>query len=123
MQKSYLTFFEEICTTAATIANQILVKDVEKPTDSVKETAAVLQNDYKELAAKINASDENTEFSKEDFAKLLVAVTIIATNLETIIQKQQHTLDKYRTHIITKLQDVLEGNTQEEINSLAKELF
>lgn len=125
MNAKYLSLFTEIAHATEIIAEQVMAYDREQNDEKGERTAQVMRDDYGHLYDKMNVSDfDSNILTKEDYQKLLVGALIVVNNINTKIENEQKAVNRYNIDIIPKLNRILnECETQEQINTLANEIF
>ena len=79
-----------------------------------------MRDDYLNLHDKLVNGEE---LNKADFARLLVGAIIITNQLDARIKNEQKALDGYKLDVIPKLDRINNTEEEEEVASLAEELF
>ena len=125
MNAKYLSLFTEIAHATEIIAEQVMAYDREQNDEKGEHTAQVMRDDYSRLYDKMNVSDfDSNVLTKEDYQKLLVGALIVVNNINTKIENEQKAVNRYNIDIVPKLNRILnECETQEQINTLANEIF
>lgn len=120
MDISYRKLFQTITVSAAQIAERVMDLDTANNDNHSAAVAEKMRDDYTQLMDKI---ESNETLNKNDYAKLLVAVMIIAGQLDVKIKADQKTLAGYKADLIPKLDKIIKSENEEEIQQLANELF
>ena len=120
MDKRYKELFTLISQSVSNLAEQVMNDHQDKGEDKQQETAQTMRDDYLNLHDKLVNGEE---LNKADFARLLVGAIIITNQLDARIKNEQKALDGYKLDVIPKLDRINNTEEEEEVASLAEELF
>jgi hypothetical protein len=123
MDKKYIELFKELARATAVAAEQVMDYDKEKKDDKGFDTAKMMRDDFEALHEKISAETFNGELTKAEYAKMLVGCYVIVGNLQERIVALQKAVAGYQTDIVPKLSKIIEADTEEAAQTLAKELL
>ena len=123
MDKKYIELFKELARATAVAAEQVMDYDKEKKDDKGFDTAKMMRDDFETLHEKISAETFNGELTKAEYAKMLVGCYVIVGNLQDRIVALQKAVAGYQTDIVPKLSKIIEADTEEAAQTLAKELL
>jgi hypothetical protein len=123
MDKKYIELFKELARATAVAAEQVMDYDKEKKDDKGFDTAKMMRDDFEALHEKISAETFNGELTKAEYAKMLVGCYVIVGNLQDRIVALQKAVAGYQTDIVPKLSKIIEADTEEAAQTLAKELL
>lgn len=123
MDKKYIELFKELARATAIASEQVMDYDMEKKDDKGFETAKMMRDDFEALHEKISAETFNGELTKAEYAKMLVGCYVIVGNLQDRIVALQKAIAGYQTDIVPKLSKIIEADTEEAAQTLAKELL
>lgn len=123
MDKKYIELFKELARATAVAAEQVMDYDKEKKDDKGFDTAKMMRDDFEALHEKISAETFNGELTKAEYAKMLVGCYVIVGNLQDRIVALQKAVAGYQTDIVPKLSKIIEADTEETAQTLAKELL
>lgn len=123
MDKKYIELFKELARATAVAAEQVMDYDKEKKDDKGFDTAKMMRDDFEALHEKISAETFNGELTKAEYAKMLVGCYVIVGNLQDRIVALQKAVAGYQTDIVPKLSKIIEADTEEAAQALAKELL
>jgi len=123
MDKKYIELFKELARATAVAAEQVMDYDKEKKDDKGFDTAKMMRDDFEALHEKISAETFDGELTKAEYAKMLVGCYVIVGNLQDRIVALQKAVAGYQTDIVPKLSKIIEADTEEAAQTLAKELL
>ena len=123
MDKKYIELFKELARATAVAAEQVMDYDKEKKDDKGFDTAKMMRDDFEALHEKISADTFDGELTKAEYAKMLVGCYVIVGNLQDRIVALQKAVAGYQTDIVPKLSKIIEADTEEAAQTLAKELL
>ena len=123
MDKKYIELFKELARATAVAAEQVMDYDKEKKDDKGFDTAKMMRDDFEALYEKISAETFDGELTKAEYAKMLVGCYVIVGNLQDRIVALQKAVAGYQTDIVPKLSKIIEADTEEAAQTLAKELL
>ena len=122
MDKRYVTLFKELAQATAASAETVMDYDREKGDESGLKTATIMRDDFQDLAGRIDVTEY--VLSKSDAAKLLIAATVMANQLQGRINNMKNALAGYQTDVLPKLQDIIDNaKDDDEAKSMAEEKF
>ena len=90
---------------------------------TIKQNDSNKLNSFEALHEKISAETFNGELTKAEYAKMLVGCYVIVGNLQDRIVALQKAVAGYQTDIVPKLSKIIEADTEEAAQTLAKELL
>lgn len=123
MDKKYIELFKELARATAVAAEQVMDYDMERKDDKGFDTAKMMRDDFEALHEKISAETFDGELTKAEYAKMLVGCYVIVGNLQDRIVALQKAVAGYQTDIVPKLSKIIEADTEEAAQTLAKELL
>lgn len=123
MDKKYIELFKELARATAVASEQVMDYDKEKGDEKAFETAKLMRDDFEALHTKISADTFDGELTKAEYAKMLVGCYVIVGNLQDRIVALQKAIAGYQTDIVPKLSKIIEADTEEAAQTLAKELL
>ena len=123
MDKKYIELFKELARATAVAAEQVMDYDKEKKDDKGFDTAKMMRDDFEALYEKISAETFDGELTKAEYAKMLVGCYVIVGNLQDRIVALQKAVAGYQTDIVPKLSKIIEADSEEAAQTLAKELL
>lgn len=125
MDKRYITLFREIARNTEVMAERVIEYNKEKKDEKGEQTAMGMRNDFAALHDKLAAENlDESSITRAEWAKILVGAMIVVNNVKDQIKAQQKAIQGYEIDLVPKLNRILEETkTDEEANSLAKELF
>ena len=122
MDKRYVTLFKELAQATAASAETVMDYDREKGDENGLKTATIMRDDFQDLVSRIDVTEY--VLSKSDAAKLLIAATVMANQLQGRINNMKNALAGYQTDILPKLQDIIDNaKDDDEAKSMAEEKF
>ena len=122
MDKRYVTLFKELAQATAASAETVMDYDREKGDESGLKTATIMRDDFQDLVSRIDVTEY--VLSKSDAAKLLIAATVMANQLQGRINNMKNALAGYQTDVLPKLQDIIDNaKDDDEAKSMAEEKF
>lgn len=122
MDKRYVTLFKELAQATAASAETVMDYDREKGDENGLKTATIMRDDFQDLVSRIDVTEY--VLSKGDAAKLLIAATVMANQLQGRINNMRNALAGYQTDVLPKLQDIIDNaKDDDEAKSMAEEKF
>ena len=122
MDKRYVTLFKELAQATAASAETVMDYDREKGDENGLKTATIMRDDFQDLVSRIDVTEY--VLSKSDAAKLLIAATVMANQLQGRINNMKNALAGYQTDVLPKLQDIIDNaKDDDEAKSMAEEKF
>lgn len=122
MDKRYVTLFKELAQATAASAETVMDYDREKGDENGLKTATIMRDDFQDLVSRIDVTEY--VLSKSDAAKLLIAATVMANQLQGRINSMKNALAGYQTDVLPKLQDIIDNaKDDDEAKSMAEEKF
>ena len=124
MDDKYLKLFINIAHATMVIAQQVINLNHEQNDEQGEKTAQIMHDDFEKLYNKLSADNFNAEtITKNEYAKLLVGTLIIINNLKEKINNEQKAIQGYEKELYPKLQKIIDAPEDEDITTLAAELF
>jgi hypothetical protein len=121
MTDKYKELFTELAHTSELLAEHVMEYDHGKNDDKGEQTAQKMRDDFRTLGDKLKAGET---LERADYARLLVGAYTAMNSIEARIKMYQAAVSGYKVDLIPKLSRILnETKTEEEVNSLANELF
>lgn len=122
MDKRYVTLFKELAQATAASAETVMDYDREKGDENGLKTATIMRDDFQDLVSRIDVTEY--VLSRSDAAKLLIAATVMANQLQGRINNMKNALAGYQTDVLPKLQDIIDNaKDDDEAKSMAEEKF
>lgn len=122
MDKKYVTLFKELAQATAASAETVMDYDREKGDENGLKTATIMRDDFQDLVSRIDVTEY--VLSKSDAAKLLIAATVMANQLQGRINNMKTALVGYQTDVLPKLQDIIDNAKDDnEAKAMAEEKF
>jgi len=122
MDNKYITLFKELARATAVSAEQVMEYNHQKEDEKGEETARIMRDDFQNLYDKISAADFDGNFTKAEYAKLLVGSYVTMNQVKDKIAALKRASAGYETDLIPKLQKVIDAS-DEEYQKIAEENF
>jgi hypothetical protein len=96
--------------------------DAEKKDEKGFATAQTMRDEYQDLKARIEVTDEYI-LNKQDAARLLIGAVIQINQLQDRINNLKKAMAGFQSDVVPKLQEVVDAETDEAAQEIANKKF